>query len=130
MKPEKGQYVKCLLTGGPLVEGIVEEWSNYVRLKSNNDYYIIHNIKDIILTKIINQVSEIPLETLEKEFQETYEKPSDDHLRVKQLTDLRVLMAQQEKKIIEDQLKSHTISGAKPVKYESIYGFHKKQIIK
>ncbi len=128
MKPDIGQYVKCLLINNLIVEGYVEGWSDlFVKIKSpddNNILIIHHPERDIVLTKIVLQTkkeiitsSKEKLTNLEKEFEQEYTKSSDDNLRIKKLADLKVMIAEQDKKIITDKLKDHHISETRIVKY-------------
>lgn len=129
MNPEKGQHVKCLLINNTVAEGIVEEWCNdYVRLQSITDKSIMiihHPGRDIMLTKIVQQeiskdspeeLEEIKTE-LEQEFEKEYAKPSDDDLRVHNLAKLKILMTEQDKKIVAEKLKDHHIGNTKKVEY-------------
>ena len=147
MIPQIGQHVKCLLRTGVLAEGIIEEWGEKtVQLRSldeENILIITHPNDDIMLIKIIlndqpavaeitEKVTEITEKIrkkelknsykfnhpdLEEKFQEVYEKPSNDDLRLKQLADLKVLLIEQEKKIIIDKLKEHHIGPVNKAKY-------------
>lgn len=132
MTPEKGQHVKCLLRGNTLAEGIVTEWgNNIVQLLSLDEQSILiihHPQDDILLTKIIlcdNWISkkdkDVPVQIkqtdLEQQFHKVYEEPSDKHLRLKKLAELRLMIAEQDKKIISDKLKEHHIGNVKEVKY-------------
>ena len=136
MFPEVGEHVKCLLVNNTLIEGCVMLWGvNSVKLKSldGDSVFIIHNSdRDIVMTKvIINQPGAppepkipVPLEgatNLEKRWQETYNGPSDDELRTKKLAELKVLMIEQEKKIIKDKMRTHestSVYSPMPSKYQ------------
>lgn len=126
--PDIGRHVKCLLTNNTLVEGTVMIWdlSRWVKLRSldSESVFIIHHPdRDIVMTKIVlNSEPEEefpvytpdpkPLPELEAEWQKTYDGPSDDELRTKRLAELKVLMIEQEKKIIRDKVKTHESSSA------------------
>jgi hypothetical protein len=147
MMPTKGQHVKCVLRTGAMAEGIVEEWNinaafaggkfiSNVQLRSLDGESILiipHPDEDIMLIKIVLEKpkSEPKILTkqketsLEKEFQEVYDQPSDDDLRVKKMADLKILLAEQDKKIIADKLKDHRIGDARKVEYGSPQ-FYKK----
>lgn len=146
MKPDKGQHVKCLLINSAMAEGVVEEWnSDYVKLRSLADQSIViihHPERDIMLTKIVFEKivedSEVPsveelieVKTeLEQEFVQEYEKPSDDDLRTKNLAKLKIMLIEQDKKIVAEKLKDHHIADStRTVKY-GYPGFFSKPSIK
>lgn len=126
--PEIGQHVKCLLVSNTLAEGYVILWHpNAIKLKSldGDSVFIIHHPdRDIVMTKVIlDPPAEVetepkvlvPLEgttDLQQRWQETYDGPSDDELRTKKLAELKVLMIEQEKKIIKDKMKTHESTSA------------------
>ena len=134
--PDIGQQVKCLLINNGIAEGYVILWDfpNYVKLKSliDDSVFIIHNPdKNIVLTKIINYTEaesikdkseEIvvkqpdPICPLEEEFQKTVDLPSDDDLRLKKLAELRILMAEQDRKIIKEKISNRTFYPYMPRK--------------
>jgi hypothetical protein len=64
-------------------------------------------------------------EELQAEFEEVLEQPSSDPNRIKRLADLRIMMAEADRKIIEDKLKDHNINEVKKVEY-GYPGFFKK----
>lgn len=137
--PEVGQHVKCLLSNNTLVEGVVILWySDWVKLKSLDGESVLivhHPDRDIMMTKIIlePEVEEEfpvkppepkPLPELETEWEETLAGPSDDELRTRRLAELKVLMIEQEKKIIRDRVRSHSHESSSaysphPVRYQS-----------
>ena len=132
MMPKEGQHVKCVLRTGAMAEGIVEEWfNNVVQLRSLDGESVLiipHPNEDIMLIKIVldKPKSEVIKEKiikkqthsdLEKELQKVYEQPSGDDLRTKKMAELKVLMAEQEKKIIADKLKDHRIGDTRKVEY-------------
>jgi hypothetical protein len=138
-EPEIDQHVKCLLTNNTLVEGYVIVWElQRVVLKSldGESLLIVHHPeRDIMMTKIIlnsEPEEEFPVFTpeskeiteLENKWEETLAGPSDDELRTKKLAELKVLMIEQEKKIIRDKVRSHSHESSSaysphPVKYQS-----------
>lgn len=131
-----GSHVKCVLQNSTVVEGIVLEWSNkIVKLKSldeTNIMIITHPEEDIRLIKVYvveDKKNNVPLSDLEQQFKEEVEKPTNSDLRLKNLVDLKKMMAEQEKKIISEKLKSHHIGNVHGVKYE-YPGFLKKPIAK
>jgi hypothetical protein len=131
MIPQDGQYVKCILKNGAVVEGYVEEWiQNEVQLRSidgESIMIITHPEEDIMLIKIMldkQESIETPVNSpppartdLEQEFEETYNQPSNDDLRVKKLAELKIMLVEQDKKIITDKMKDHRIGEVKKVMY-------------
>ena len=142
MMPDVGQHVKCILRTGAMAEGIVEEWFvNTVQLRSLDGESILiipHPNEDIMLIKIILEKPAqkekashslpngiVVNAELSKEIQDTQALPSDDPKRIETLAKLRIMLAEQEKKIITEKVKSHSIGDAKKVKYE--YPFKTKK---
>jgi len=137
MMPTNGQHVKCILKNGAIVEGIVKEWgANSVELRSLDGESILiipHPNEDIMLIKVLLEKPKPDVEiikekiieagSLEEELQKTVEQTSDD-LRLKKMADLKILLAQQEKKIITDKLKDHHISDVRKAQY-GYPGFYK-----
>lgn len=135
--PEIGQHVKCLLTNNTLVEGTVMIWElpRWVKLRSldSESVFIIHHPdRDIVMTKIVLEPTpeveaqpKLQLEVqgdLQTQWTQTYNGPSDDELRTKKLAELKVLMIEQEKKILRDKVRTHESSSAyspHPAKYQS-----------
>jgi hypothetical protein len=133
MIPKLGQHVKCILRNGAIAEGIVQsDWMNSIvqllSLDGESVIIIPHPNEDIMLIKIVldKPKSEVIKEKiikkqthsdLEKELQKVYEQPSGDDLRTKKMAELKVLMAEQEKKIIADKLKDHRIGDTRKVEY-------------
>lgn len=88
MIPEKGQYVKCLLVNGTIIEGIVETWNMYaafsesankmigvVELKSIDDKSIIiirHPDENILVVKI--SLEEVKVEAPRTQIQKIKDK--------------------------------------------------------
>lgn len=126
-------YVKVFFHNGTQAEGIVESWSNeesvLVSESGDSHFIIFHTNKDLIGAKIINagQLEEaVPrtqpppqkkFEETVEEFQKVYAQPSGDDLRIKNLAQLKSLMNEQEKKIISEKLKEHTISEVRLPQY-------------
>ena len=131
MMPQKEQYVKLIFRNGTVAEGRVEEWSDKISvLVSGNDQcrlLIMNTAEDIMLVKIDMMTktgNDMPtisaqkhLEELNEQFEEEYDKPSTDELRLKKLADLRKLMIEEEKKVVAAKLNEHTISNTNPVGY-------------
>jgi hypothetical protein len=147
MIPQVGQHVKCILKTGVMAEGIVEEWSsNEVQLRSldkDSILIITHPNEDISLIKIILSIPKIDLpiadkidnttevinsqelefakNDLEHKFQEAKKLSSNDPTRVKTISELRIMMAAQEKKIISEKIQNHYIGNASGVKYKNSF---------
>ena len=127
MIPQAGQHVKCVLRTGAIAEGIVENWyQNEVQLISLDGeslLIITHPEEDIMLIKILikskSEILKVPVTKteLQQEFQTVYEQPSNDDLRVKKMADLKIMMAEQEKKIITEKMKDHHVGEVKKVAY-------------
>lgn len=126
MKPQKGQYVKIIFNNATQAEGFVEEWSDntsVLKAEDNSSYLVINKtFEDIMAIKIM--ITHIPttqnkqkFEKLVEEFQETYERPSGNDLRLKRLGHLRGMMAEQEKKIVAEKMVEHIPSNVQGVKY-------------
>lgn len=125
-----GQHVKCILRTGAMAEGIVEEWDDNIQLRSLDGESLLiipHPDQDIMLIKVIlpprTDEPKIPKETVivkNKEisaYEEIMELPTEDPLRLKKLAELKIMMTEQEKKIIAEKAKSHSISETKKVQY-------------
>lgn len=121
-------YVKVILSNNILVEGMVLEYNDkYLKLQKNNDIILIHNPeKNIIMTTIIFKQKHIPITELDNTFEKIYNEPSENNLRIKKLAELQSLKIEQEKRIITDKLKDHSIGEVKGVKY-GVPRFFKKQ---
>jgi hypothetical protein len=146
MMPTEGQHVKCILRTGAMAEGIVEEWfNNVVQLRSLDGESILiipHPNEDIMLIKIIAKMPKIDLplinevtdttdvetsegvrvveheiSVLERKFQEAKNLSTADPNKAKTLADLRIMMAEQEKKIISHKVRNHYPSETKKVQY-------------
>ncbi len=132
---EIGQHVKCVLTNSSVVEGTVTEFcDDYLKLKSldDNDLFIINNPRqNIVVTKIsLNKEVKSKLihdkKELEKRFQEIHNKPSDDKLRNTNLAKLKMMLIEQERKIVSEAVKNHNIGEVKQTKYVSPDFFKKE----
>jgi sRNA-binding regulator protein Hfq len=125
MNPEKDQSVKILFKNGMYLDGIVESWTDtkaVLRSLDGNSLIIIQNTsEDIMAVKVYLKTSEknIELKTnLEKEFQEVLDKPAEDiNAKTKRLVDLRMMLSEQDKKIVANKLKEHHITEPNKVKY-------------
>lgn len=135
MIPEIGQHVKCLLRNNSLVEGIVKYWNtDRIELQSLDEKSILiipHPEQDIMMIKILlenisdkenSQKLNPPNHAfysaeLEKQIQETYDLPSDDPRRIKTIAELKIMLAEQEKKIIVEKMKEHHLGDVRKVQY-------------
>lgn len=121
MTPQKGQHIKCILRNNLVVEGIVEFWSDdksiLRSLDGANISIIQHSAQDIVVIKIILKESSQIKNELETKFDEVYQQPSEDTLRLKNMAELKILMIEQEKKIIAEKIKDHHIGEVKKVNY-------------
>jgi hypothetical protein len=133
MKIQEDQFIKVILKNNILLEGFVEEFSEKeicLRSSDGKSLFLILDTSQVILIKIILEpekdiashriegVEEKPRTTkqpaeqkieIEKEFHKTYEQPSGDELRTKKLAELKIMLAEQEKKIISEKMRSHDI---------------------
>jgi len=123
LTPSAGQYIKCLLSNNSLIEGYVESWtSSQVQLKSlDGKSILIINRPDEVIS-VIKITLDSPkkqenLTDLDKQFKQVYDEPSGSDLRTKKLAELRILQAEQDKKIVAEKLKDHTIREVKKVQY-------------
>jgi sRNA-binding regulator protein Hfq len=129
MIPPLKSRVKILLRNNTITEGIVQEWSDTVKLQSLDDksyMIILHPKEDIILIKVylnnslkeeISSNSEESQNELEQKFQQTLEQPSDDPNRIQSLAELRILLDKENRQMIVNKLKSHHIGETKKVEY-------------
>jgi LysM repeat protein len=145
----KDKYVKLLLTGNIVVEGLVQEWDaeKVILLSEDNSTtsIITHPKDDIRVVKVINnQVKPVEVVTkkntsslhvspfavnnteLHQKFEETYDMPVEDDMRLQNLSQLKKELIKQDLKIIAGKIKSHTIDEVRKVNYD-YPGFFKKQ---
>lgn len=118
MNVDKDQRIKLVFRNGTVVDGVVEEWSNAeVKLRSlDGDSILIipHPTEDIMLVKIMLSKLETKSDPeqnkteLEKKFDQAHQtsNPYND-LDNKNLADLKVEMAKQEREIIAQKLREH-----------------------
>jgi hypothetical protein len=126
MIPPDKSHVKILLRNNTIAEGIVQEWSDTIKLQSLDDQsymIILHPKEDIILIKVFledapEEKEEIkPTSELEQKFQQIIEQPSDEPTRHQSLAELRVLLSQQERQILANKLRQHHLGETKKVEY-------------
>jgi len=138
MEPQPNQTVKIFFANSSLqVEGIVFFWSNekvILKTLDNDSSLIIYNpSSNILMVKIIDQAKKSPsvmTQDLQEKFEQVKESPSNDSLRIKKLADLKILLQEQERKIIAGKLKTHHIDPDKKVSYVSHFGIFQKPISK
>ena len=138
---EPGLYVKLIFRNGTQAEGIVESWSDDISILVSVDnlskFVVLHTSEDLLGVKVCLEEPEA-LEEAETSFQETvehfkemYDAPSADDSsepdlnRVHNLAQLKMLMNEQEKKIVAGKLKEHTVSEVRSSQY-GIPSFIKK----
>lgn len=120
-----GQHVKCILRNSTVIEGIVESWTTQqVQLKSldQKSLLIIHHpAEDIVLTKVLLQVDEIPQQFESVEIQPPTvadeEKLDPMALRAKSIVELKIELARQERDIIAKKMKDHHPEAPRKVQY-------------
>lgn len=128
MIPSIGSHLKCMLKNNIVMEGILQNWAtDGVELKSldDNRLIIIMDPTDIMMitVSLVEEKTEeilalpLPMSELEEKFQEVYEQPSGDSNRHKSLAQLKIMMAEQERKIVANKIKSHHIGETRKVKY-------------
>ena len=138
MNPKINDLIKVFFRNGFQAEGFVEEWtdqkSSLRSLDGKSILIIQRTIDDIMFVKVlldnkpnkINQKLLADEETdLEKKFDEVLKEPSDDNMRVKKLAELRILLADQDRKIVAQRLKDHHLPSPKGTNYGYL-GFYKK----
>lgn len=144
-----GKHVKILLQSNLIVEGIVKEWApsqvSVESIEEKSISIILHPQQDIRVVKIYDhdnvtnasaenitqKLDAIPQKitndnsATEKKFEEVYQSPSDNELRLKNLVELKSELIKEEKEIIASKLKSHTLGEVRQVKYEQPRFFKK-----
>jgi hypothetical protein len=134
------KHVQILLQNNMILEGIVKHWSPHqivlISTDESSTSVLLHPKEDVRVVKVLHkesdllsQIPEKPEEVktqLEKKFDETYQMPSEDELRLKTLADLKSELNRQEKIIIASKLKEHTIGEVKTTKYEQPNIFKKQ----
>jgi sRNA-binding regulator protein Hfq len=118
-----GKHIKVIFKNGAQVEGIVSSWSStQVVLKSEDGSSIlmIMNIsEDALAIKIVldNKKPEQQMQVLQEQFQEAYEQPSNNDLRLMNLAKLKSAMIEQEKKIVAEKMREHMPSHVQRAEY-------------
>lgn len=129
MNPQKGQYVKCILRNNVIIEGNVESWSSGKSVLQSFDEssvsIIQHTSQDVVAFKIILKKPTQIKKELEDKFEQVSKNIGDDELRLKNMAELKILMIEEEKKIISDKIKDHHINNNRKTIYEQP-GFFKK----
>lgn len=126
-----GKHVKVVFKNGTVIEGIVKEWvSNYVELQSLNDESIMiiaQPEEDIMLIKVlpdkpaknpeVNESAE--KEQIRQKLKEVEEPPQTEEaavLQQKNIAELRRMVVEQDKKMIQRKVRDHFPSGYTPHK--------------
>lgn len=144
MIPQKGQYVKVVFRNSTQMEGIVESWSDNKSVLLAQDkqslMVIMKTSEDVLAFKII--LNHMTLEDAKKKLEETQDKfrqilqqpvaPKDleeqgltaIQIKGKNLAQLKSLMIEQEKKIIAEKIREHTLHDIRTTRYEQPR-FHK-----
>lgn len=131
---EKGQYVKIVFKNSTQLEGIVESWSDQqsvIKSINGDSLMVIFNTSaDVMAVKIIlNFIKPGELHSrlmkTAQEFEDVKQSPSTNEFRLQKLADLRKMLIEQEKQIINQQIREHTPSQTTKVKY-GIPNFNKK----
>jgi NurA-like 5'-3' nuclease len=129
MNPQKGDEVKLLFRNNLEIEGVVQTWSNeksIIKCANNDNFYIIQKTaEDIVVVLVVKTPTPEKIkEELQTDFEQTYNQPSNENLqpedlRIQNLASLRKLLIKQDKKIVEDKLKTHSST---PFSYGVKYG--------
>ncbi len=127
MIPQIGQYIKIFLRNGMQAEGIVSIWSDTKSVLAlsdgKSDCLIMKTAEDVVMVQMLHDLSETKvglrehMTELEEQFQDTYELPSADQLRIQKMADLKKMMVEQEKKIITNKIVDHNISTIQRPQY-------------
>lgn len=134
MIPQKGQRVKCAMRNNIVIDGIVESWSDSQSILRSLDgtsiSIIQHTAQDIVVIKILLKEPTKIKSELEKQFEEVQKSPSDNELRIKDMAELKTMMAEQERRIVSEKIKDHrVVDDVKRVMYGQP-GFFKKSSTK
>lgn len=138
--------VKVFFKNGVLIEGQVDTWTHKeaVLFNDQNEMFIIQDTTaDVLCVKVTKYVSdvkdtkqdsypipsnndyeEVDMGDLAQEVEEIKSKPIDQ-LSLMRLAELKKLQSIEDRKAIENKLKSHTINTTQKVQY-GIPGFFKK----
>jgi hypothetical protein len=118
--------VKCVLINNIIAEGRIVKLPNHdpsLIIEGNDGTFVIHDVKNVIMTKIISNIEnqakeELAFQAYNEEAQETQEseeqfKDYDAHqdemsLRSKTLAELKMNLISIEKNMIKEKLKSHS----------------------
>lgn len=144
MIPKKGQYVKVVFRNGTQMEGIVDTWSEQKSVLLAQDkqsvMVIMKTLEDVLAFKII--LNHLSLEEAQKKLSESQDKfreviktpiPPEQveqegltplQIKAKTLAQLKTIMIEQEKKIIAEKIREHTIHDVRIPRYEQPR-FHK-----
>lgn len=144
----KNRHVKIVFKNGIQIEGISQEFgkdSASIRsLTDDSEIFIMHPSEDIMFVKMMPEVQDDTTEPEQEEIQVEENQPTqpmspaeainqiqiddftDQNLRLQKLAELRLAAAQQERKIVAEKIKDHTVTEVRSTQY-GIPGFFKKQ---
>lgn len=135
MNPQINDYIKIIFRNGMQAEGHVVSWSetrSVLSLPDGKSTCIIMNCnEDIMMIQVLNNLTNTKIglrehmTELEEKFEDAHDLPSNNEMRLKKLAELKKMMIDQEKKIISEQLKDHTISTTQRPQYGNLDIFKK-----
>lgn len=134
IKLEPGQYVRIIFRNSMQMEGVIESWSEeesiLVPPEGTDKFIIFHTEQDVLGVKVCQELpakkKHKKFEEIVNQFKEVQETPSADDLRLQNLAQLKILMNEQEKKIISEKVRDHNISNVRQTQY-GFPGITKKQ---
>lgn len=139
-QPIKNQYVIVFFKNSYKPEGFVEEWTDkkaILRSEDGQSLLILNDLTEVLMIKIeLNRQSKNEkskeiispkLQELSEEFQETTKRPGISDLKLRKMAELKILMNEEEKKIVRHRLSSHHVSEVRPVNYERPRFFQKPE---
>lgn len=128
MLPDTGKHVRVVFRNGTVIDGIVKEWvSNYVQLESLTDQSMIiitHPEEDIMLIKILldppAKSESVPekqqIRKLADQLLEVPETEAQADLQQKSMAELKRMVVDQDRKMIQRKIREHFPSGYTPHK--------------
>lgn len=131
MKPTEGQNIEVFFRNGMQISGIVQTYEAkeiVLKTEHNDNLLIITPLADdILMVKIIAprpslQEKVIHLSELEEQFEEVYEMPNTEELRIKNLAELKTMMNKQEREILSQRMRAHIPNNMQIVQYNNPFG--------
>lgn len=118
MMPTKGQYVQVIFRNETQLRGTIETWSDIksvLILDDDNSCLIMNTAQDVMIVKILPKPKtqenlQQEMTQINTQFEQVKAEPSANDLRLKKLADLKKMMIEQEKRIVAEKVKSHTIT--------------------